>query len=240
MRFLRGLYELRPVKGPYELVRFKSKLAGVVIAGLVLSAGPASASPIVDQSFLATGNRQVVFPIIALGVFAQTFTVGMTGILTGADFSMSGSTPGFGTVSDIRASVFAAVGGLPSGSALTTGLISGANISTSGFAFAHTDFSTGLAVSPGQSLALVLGAASMSMSGSVTWNGSSGAAASYSGGAALILGAGWGPLEPVSGADFGFRTYVDPASPVPEPGTAFLLVIGLAAVAVSRRFARRA
>jgi len=199
--------------------------AGVLALGLAVLAPTARATPMLDQ------EKSPPFSNAAGNGFyrAQTFTVGISGLLTGFEVYMNGN----GT-SDFE--IWSAPGGVPE--AVPGTALASAMVSFSGTDFFGADISSfGFNVTAGDVLALVQ--ISGSSTGSGYWYNSE--PGDYAGGAgylSFVSGPGGGWYAPVE-LDFGFRTYVDPGV-VPEPASLVLVgsvLVGL--VHVRRRWVGR-
>ena len=204
-------------------------VASLTFVGVLAIATPrqAAAAPILDQSCCGgSTNLTATFTTLTR---AQTFTVGMTGVLTSADVLLS--LNGGGTVQ------FDILGGFADGASLA-GI--GAPLASYNFSWAvgtasptyfNLDFAD-LAVSAGDFLAIVM---RHSVNGG--WIGSTGNP--YAGGEALTTtfpAPGTFTNNLFGSSDFGFRTYVEIAA-VPEPATLTLLgcAIGTTLMRRSRR-----
>lgn len=172
------------------------------------STSPAS-KPIVDQEF-APGNPNAFFGVGVVGAWAQTFTVGVTGMLHSIDLilvggvgddviriDIRGTTSGNPNLDDgtVLGSVLVAAPTLPMGPSIPP--------------FVPIDFtSQQIPVIAGQTLAIVLIRVVGSGTSDVFWVGENGAE-EYPGGTALQRnggsGAGWTALP---GNDLYFRTKV--------------------------------
>jgi hypothetical protein len=193
--------------------------------------------PIVGSSFEAT-----IQPLASGPTYGQTFTVGISGQLVGADLALDGVVHGR-TLNDVLVEVTTMLGGFPTSNVLASGTISAGSIPV-GFAngiFTHVDFSSGPAVTAGQQLALLFfGEGDLTSDPNVLGQNSSGIL--YPGGQGVIFAFGtWHPavefFQPgqAGSDDFAFRTYV---APVPEPASFLLLCSGIVGVLTRRRNAR--
>ena len=193
-------------------------MLGVVIVALNHSAGEAQ---VVDQSFTNPPySSAAVTSLTGDTLFAQSFTAGLTGQLTGADVLVFDGTSGFGgnppPVSDMTVQIRAVSGGVPTDTVLASYTVPASNlVANPNGQFTHVDFPTGVSVTPGQVFALTIGGAG------VGCYLQAGADATYAGGQAFVkshAGYPWAPYPDPGGrtADFLFRTYVD----VPDPASA--------------------
>jgi hypothetical protein len=174
---------------------------------------------------------------------AQSFTVGIAGLLTGADLLVFDGSPGFGLgappASDVGVQIRTLLAGLPTETVLTAGIIPAAVLLVDPQnRFSHVDFAAGIAVVPGEVLALTITGIADG------WQGQLGGQATYAGGQAFVRTHAASPWQPFTAvdpggrsADFLFRTYVDPTA-VPEPST-FLLLMVTAGAFLWNRHAQR-
>jgi hypothetical protein len=187
------------------------------------------AVPILDQvhdvSPLATWGGGFGCPCATPGDFfdvAQTFTVGVTGQLTSLDLYIT-SNPGFPSsplLFDIRPVSSSGAPLAANTSALISRAIPAANIPGPDTAFFTVDLtSSNLSIVAGDVLAIVL----RSELGNYGFGGAP--YNPYGGGAffgrQVLASPGW-TLDGFNG-DLGFRTFVEPASAVPEPSSLALL-----------------
>lgn len=223
-------------------------LSSCCIAALALSCvGSAKAAYVLDQvydpSALTTYDLGGPFGTASYHTdWAQTFTVGVTGMLGLVSFYIernASSTP-----DDLVVDVRGTTGGLPGSNAavLVSTHVAPASVSTTQFSFVTFDFSaTPVPVVAGQVLAIVLGVPGSI--GGYSWLGTHSTPSPYAAGGAYartVVGASagnWGNTS-FETTDFGFKTYVS-ASPVPEPGGWALLAGGLALALVRVRARER-
>ncbi len=209
----------------------RSMLAAIVL--VTTSATASEAIPIVDYSFTPGLSEHVEVPF---GVrFAQTFFVGMSGLLTGLDLTIGPPATG-----DIAIDIFGTNGGLPDLAKLlaTTTLPAShwpyrdhyiADVDS----YRHVDIAP-FAVSAGDLLAVSIRQA-VPTTAPFYWYGSNDAEAA--GALFLLTGTNWNEAAIF---DMAFQTYVDsdPAQSVPEPTTLGLLTLGLVGCAARRKWNR--
>jgi hypothetical protein len=204
--------------------------------------GTASAAPILDQSCCGSTNIEAIFS--GQLTRAQTFTVGLAGLLSRVELGLS--VLGSASVAiEIHPEVVAGTS-LPLGPPLAAGTITWSSPATQ---FSSIDISSaGLFVSPGQVLSIVQnptegGPACEAARPPLpppfcSWTGLEAVPASsfdpYAGGIVLTTTipspAVFVRLVSFSDADLNFRTFVD-AQPVSGPATMTLMVLGLAPAA---------
>jgi hypothetical protein len=179
-----------------------------VMTAALLSTSPAWASGDLDQStsFEGSGNFDETFDFGFLSQqLSQSFTAGVTGTLSSLGLGMAQQ----GSPTSLTLEVFAAAGGLPTGSALTSQTLTGSGLSvvTAGQAMFDVVLSSPIPVSSGSVYAIVARAAGASPA-KVDWYRST----PYSPGTAGYLDAfGWHALA----YDYTFATYVIP-DPTPS------------------------
>ena len=173
----------------------------------------ATAAQLVDQSFTNPPySSAAVTSLAGDTLFAQSFTVGVGGQLTGADILAFDGTSWFGgnppPVSDMTVQVRTFSGGVPAATVLASGTVAASNlVSNPNGQFTHVDFPAGVVVVPGQVLALTIGGRGV---GCYLQLGSD---ATYAGGQAFEQPHAlypWAPYSDPGGraADLLFRTYV--------------------------------
>jgi hypothetical protein len=164
-------------------------LAGILVLASI--PGPVLADSVVDQM-----NPAHVTNFSGTRTFAQTVTVGKTGMLTGVDLYMSATS-----ATQITASIMSLYrgSGYPFGPVLAS-----ATVQVSAQTWYHFEFPTPVSFISGGHFAIVF---------AVIQSSAKASAGMYSGGQALEYGAVWAPLNGDANLDFAFRTYV--AAPVP-------------------------
>ncbi len=199
---------------------------------LSIGVGHSDATPILDQFFVAdvAGDNTI---IAARFNAAQTFTVGITGVLTSVEVNIAQfeltSAP---LVLDIRTTTDGVPTEPDSGSNVLATLTLPAASIPSIPEFVTFDVPD-LSVTAGEVLAITMSTTAGAVLGApddapFIWLDGSG----YSGGRAFARGVdaagltwGDGATFSLAGTDYAFRTFVDPASPVPEPSTLLLLCV---------------
>jgi len=201
-------------------------VAGVTLVGVLLLPPPAAADPVVpvlDQAFQPVEEVRA-FYLSESPLWAQTFTVGLTGTMTYVDAYVEKVAY---TTDPLRYAIATYSGG-GVGSLLTQGAVDTSVIFPS---FAWLRFDThDLAVTQGDTLALVLWA--NEAIAPYVWKGST--IGGYAGGELLT-----GDFDTFKGTgyDAGFRTYVSES--VPEPSVLALFGLGSLAAGLARRSRRR-
>jgi hypothetical protein len=195
-------------------------------------APPVEATPILDQSFDAPSFLNYGFGG-DIGL-AQTFTVGVTGVLTQVDVEIRRDAG----IPDLLLDIRPTIEGVPVASdadALASFVIPSAGVPTDA-AFLSTDLSAAqIAVSLGDVLAIVLRAPGPGGPLNYSWQGSI-SPPLYGSGSGFFRGGGSPVWFPASSGptDFSFQTFVEPAA-VPEPSTLLLFLLGISAMGVVRK-----
>ena len=231
---------------------YATALAAMLATG-PLMASPAATAPILDQEsdagysraigpytlFTADGDRHE-------GTWAQTFTVGIDGLLTGIGLQIWNENTN--TVQDLIVDLVETVGGKPIGDVLASITLGLDDVPTPEEARAQGFFlldvsAFGIYVSAGDVLAVQLSAPyhgtppSSPTVMSYDWMEH---ATNYAGGTLYsrttvngVAGEWYGSADLI---DAGFRTFVDPdALGIPAPAPLFMLAMGLAAMSTLRR-----
>jgi hypothetical protein len=173
----------------------------------------AEGAEVIDQSFTNPPYASAgATSLTGDTLFAQTFTVGSTGLLNGADILAFDGTSGFGgnppPVSDMTVQICTVSGGVPTATVLASSTVPASNlVANPNGQFTHVDFPTGVIVTPGKVLALTIGGAG------IGWYLQVGSEATYTGGQAFVkahAANAWAPYPDPGGrgADFLFQTYV--------------------------------
>jgi hypothetical protein len=206
----------------------------VSLVVILIAVDCASAAVILDQEHnsptsIADSTNGAVSEV------AQTFTVGIAGVLDHIDVSIFQLGSIFATSGDPKLSVYNTTGGVPTGSPLTTVQVSSILVPFNTPAFVTFDVSAAaIPVSIGQVFAF--GVSTLSDPGPyfLPDDADTGAADDYTAGAAYrrtLPNGPWQLLQPFG--DHEFRTYVNA---VPEPSTYALAAIGVFCMAgVARR-----
>ncbi len=191
-----------------------SRFAAPVISSILLAfCQRAWAAQVVDQCFTNPPYASAaVTSLTGDTIFAQSFTAGVAGQLTGVDVLAFDGTSWYGAnpppVSDMTVQIWTFSGGAPTPTVLASSTVAGSNLlANPNGQFTHVDFPSGVPVTPGQVLALTIWGVGVGCYLQL------GADAAYSGGQAFVrthAGYPWAPYPNPGGqtADFLFRTYV--------------------------------
>ena len=200
------------------------------------SSQPAGAA-VVDQYFTnGSASGSAATSLTGDTWLAQSFTVGVGGLLTGADLLAFDATSEYGSgappLSDMIVQIRGFSTGLPTDTVLASYTVPASNLLADPHGqYTHVDFSTGVPVAPGEVLGLAINGVG------VGWYLQWGAAATYNDGQGFVRpheGFAWMPLVDNGNrpSDFLFRTYVD----VPEPSIFPLTVCVASLLLLSPRF----
>ena len=207
----------------------RSLIAMIVLAVCTPLVCAAQASPVIDQQFIPIGTLSELEASVqpfALGPsYGQTFTVGISGQLVGADLILDAALLVFlgHKPNDVLVEVTTTVGGFPTSNVIVSGIISGTSIpavfSSHLDTFTHVNFSSAPTVTAGQQLALLFfGEGDLVNDPNIVFQHSS--SILYAGGQAEIFAFGsWHPAieffeQGQAGSDdFAFRTYIDTTPP---------------------------
>lgn len=190
------------------------------IFAILVGVSPAAhAAPILDQEYDPVSDGAAGITTSSL---SQTFTAGVTGLLTRVDLFVNTASTGNVTI--------AILDGPPTGAFSILGQVDvpAASFPPDGTAFTGTPINLsllGILVSAGEDYAIRLTPNDNLM----LWNIEPG---TYAGGNAFV------DANSLTTSDLGFRTFVD-ADLIPEPGTLALLGATLAAFAATRRGRKR-
>lgn len=213
-------------------MRYHQKLLCAAALGALMLAGtsekPAQAAVVLDQSSLG-GSFGFGAAIFAIQSLAQTFAVGVNGMLHHIDVEL------FGVAGSVDAplvfNVLGATAGVPNATVLATISLDPSE-ATAGI---HTfDVSAdNIAVTVGQTLAFALSSATSVGPGDYAGGGFF---TGYGGGDAFsnccVGGLGGWHAPIAAGTDLHFQTFVDQ---IPEPATLGLIALGLGVLGLRRR-----
>jgi len=213
----------------------------MLVVGLAIGlAGQVRAGSVLDQSFVRS-TFAADYTIYSQASISQTFTVGLSGLLSQVDLQIYKNT---GATGDLTFEILATSGGVPvpdSNPPLFQTVISLSSLPTIddpnlNVPLTSVDVSSGgINVTPGEVLALAL--RSPNGSGVPPWTVWRSGPDQYPRGAEYIeqnQATVWSPLTFAGqGQDGGFQTWVGTA--VPEPSSIVLLVPGLLAIAIRWR-----
>src|SRR5687767_3691112 len=196
----------------------------------------AEATPIVDQVFAPSSSSAIP---AGLGQAAQTFTVGVSGTLVQIDVAAWLNPLGldFPLLFDLRPVDGSGVPLNDPSTALVQRTIPRASVPTNQTPtpdqFVAVNLGLGVPVTAGDQFAIVLNGATGGSYGVFANSGDGYAGGDY------FWNFQTGLWELRSGADFGFRTWIESATTVAEPSTLLLIVTSVASVVLSRRNRRR-
>ena len=208
----------------------------ISLVACLFGSSAVSADVVVDQQFIPVNISEASIQPIADGPsYGQTFTVGVSGHLVGADITLDAGDLGR-PLNNVLVEVTTTLAGFPTATVLASGIIPGASVPLfiSTGLLTHVDFSAAPTVTAGQQLALLFfGEGGLGDNPNIALEVSPGLL--YPAGQAVIFAFdAWHPAADFflgTSADFGFRTYVS----VPEPSTLALLMGGLASICILRR-----
>lgn len=219
-----------------------SKLfAGVAIAFMLTTTGPASAVIVLDQEYspdpsLSPSGGAIVGQDIRDTVFkmGQTFTVGVTGVLSAIEVRAFKDAAIFENLTlDLRTPDGSLPG--PASAILATAVLSAGDIPNSITSFISFDLrGADIAVAAGDFLSFVLSSPSDHRDPASYLITNSGAEGGYSGGDGF-LGRGPGGDTFAVTNDLFFRTFVD----IPAPAPLAIMALGVLALASARRTHRK-
>jgi hypothetical protein len=230
----------------------------LAVAGfLVLAALPVQAAEVIDQSTLLTATTGTNFTASAITraldppssrIQSMSVTAGKTGLLSRVDVQVY-QFPGSG---DLNLGIASGIAGQPGFATLGSFAIPRSSVPTSAESFGGSlvsvDVSSlGFDVVPGTVFSIVLGSAAQA-SGNNRFGWVFGESAdgsdfntlqvvNYAAGFNQTSGDDGVTWSPPTGADRGFRTWVDPGNAVPEPASWAMLIagFGLTGAAMRRR-----
>jgi hypothetical protein len=209
-------------------IRFLRYLAVAAACVVVFPTG-ARAEPIALLDQTATGISQQAFVCCGFQ-WAQTFTGGLKGRLTGVEVYLGDAAGGFSGEGPLRFDVRRVDGDEPSDDSadvLASGALETAAFTSEGF-YALNLATAWIAVRPGDRFAIVLSNAGPDFPAPWTWRFSDRGESPYPQGQMFFRlnpAAAWS-VRGFAGQDFAFRTFVSPAA-VPEPASLVLAASGL-------------
>jgi len=195
---------------------------------------PANATGTLDQEFvLLTGTASQ--SLWSNYSFGETFTVGLDGTLTTFEVQLSNSA---GVTSGVDWEVQSTAGGLPDGTVLASGTISGSSVPSAPTWISVDVSSAGVTVASGEVYAIVLTGQEVFPDPRIHWLAGLNADATYAGGEKVTKSnpSGSWAFSSSTPTDYLFRTYV------PEPGQTSLTITALCALfagAWVKKFASR-
>lgn len=207
---------------------------GLVVLAALLLPSPCRADPIsIDQSYIP-GPPPNAFIIEATQTVAQTFTVGLSGMLTALDLELGccrSGPPSDDLLVEVRSTLS---DGFPSNQVLASTVLHPADIPVDSFAFVRAALGPhGFPVSPGELLSIVLRSSAPALEGGgiqpYAWFTTDGSGTYDRGTTFVDRGSGF----QATGVDMGFKTFVS-VSEVPEPPGLPLLAVLLLTLSVRR------
>lgn len=206
---------------------------------LAFLASVASATPIRDVVHQPSLNAG--WTVAGDTQFAQTFLIGMSGLLTGIDLSIGRESNPLASGDVIVSILPTEEHGVPArdlGRALASRTLPAAHwitrdTVTDPFSYRHVEFLVPFSVTVGETLAIYVAHGAGVEGDTLYWYGSGNLYPN--GGAYSRVGSG-SAWAPIADADFAFVTYVDTPQSVPDPGSTLLLLgIGLAGLVGAAR-----
>jgi hypothetical protein len=215
----------------YTMLRVNYCLVPFMVVFWVCATRQARADLILDQSHVVP-TFQGDFAVITVQSVAQTFTVGVAGELAQVDLQIYKNT---GTIGDLVFSIRTTIGGVPNpddSQSLFQTIIPLSAIPTIDNPFLPVPLtsidvsSAGIAVTPGDVLALSLSRMGVGSPPWVLWRQS--LDGTYPGGSTFTRASPLAPWTPAFGgnADGGFQTFVSVGGVVPEPSSLILCLLG--------------
>ena len=210
-------------------------LRALACAAFLASGSSALAAPVLDQEYNPFLNINANIGQHSNGFFqdrAQTFTVGITGILSRIEMRVFRNNPA--STGPLLIDVRTVSGGVPfepdtGAGILESHIVAGPSVSSDPTGFVGIDLS-GIAVAAGDVLAIAV-RTSDPLDFSFIWGGTN--VDLYAGGAQYNRAVGaatWGQNDAIK--DLNFRTFVEVS--VPAPGAAAFLFFGAVTVALTR------
>lgn len=213
-------------------------VAGIAVAFMLTAVGSANATPVLDQEYTPDPNLPPVGHAAvgqnALGHvlnMGQTFTVGITGILSAIEVRVAKNTA---IIEDLTLDLRTTNGALPgpAGAILATASLSAGDIPDTLFSFISFDLSDAeINVAAGDFLSFVLSSTAQQGRMDAYRISNSGAEGGYDGGIGYSARGNGTLFTPTN--DLMFRSFVDVQ--VSEPGAIIPLIAGLAVIGLVRQ-----